>query len=366
MGSTVSWQSSGWNPGESVGIVIFNPNTGQYLSGWSAGTSGPVVADSNGNAQGSFIVSTMAAAKASGGKPLQIYAEDGTTPFPHVGYQTNRVAFTVTGFSLTGGIGEWIFPSSWDAYFTDADLLKWQKKFDFNTIRLAMDVEQLAGIPPWTSQFPEYDSAVAASSKYGYYVVLTDFTFTGSPPSSDMSDWLAAWKIVAQHYSGDSRIAVFEVANELEHSTTTNQVLSNVVTEIRAIDSSRLLAIWQYSPSKPDGTSSWPQCPSSFGLDLPSGIYTAYHPSTYNLDQYRHFSSCKTNNEVYDWYEGWIHFAENCGFSPLVCEINAQAYQCNSTTEYLLTQGLIRHGIAYACWGWTAYKNNWNAILGTI
>jgi hypothetical protein len=266
---------------------------------------------------------------------------------------------------MTGGIGEWMFPSSWDSYFQESDLQTWQRKFGWNLIRLSMDVEQLAGIPPWTPQFPTYDEAISAASKYGYRVILSDFTFTGSPPSSDMTDWLKAWQIVAQHYAGDQRIAVYEVANELEHSTTTNQVLSTVVSEIRAIDPSRLMAIWQYSPSKSDGTACYPNCPPSCGLNLPGGIFTAYHPSTYILDQNRKFAGCRTDSDVDSWINSFLSFGKSCGLPPLVCEINAQDSQCNPTSVYLI-QRLIANNIPYCCWGWTAYRNNWDAILGSV
>jgi hypothetical protein len=96
VGTTVQWQSSGWCPGESVGIIIFDPYNNHYYSDSSLGPGRHTNADSSGNASGSFVISSQDFSSTPAGTVLQVYAEDATTPFPHTGYQTHRINFTLT------------------------------------------------------------------------------------------------------------------------------------------------------------------------------------------------------------------------------------------------------------------------------
>jgi hypothetical protein len=86
VGSKLTWTSTGWNPGETVTVMAFNPTTKQYIE------LGHSTTNSSGIATGSFIVPTTMV----GSAPNQVYGEDATTPFPHTGYETSRVSFTVT------------------------------------------------------------------------------------------------------------------------------------------------------------------------------------------------------------------------------------------------------------------------------
>jgi hypothetical protein len=259
---------------------------------------------------------------------------------------------------FSGGIGEWKFPASWDNYFIDSALVKWKNKFRWNAIRLDCYIEELAGING-ENQFSIYDTAVAAAYKYGWKVILCDFTYTGSPPSSDMTNWYKAWEIVANHYSGDTRLVMYQIANELEHSTTTNQVLTTCTKNISSIDPKRLIAWWMYSPSTLDGSACYPKC----CLSNPGNVFCDFHSATYYKAGGNTY--CRTNSDVDKWISAWLNYENTCGFPPICGEINAQYSGCNSTSVYLLEQ-LISNKIPYICWGWTAYKSNWNAILEKV
>jgi hypothetical protein len=256
--------------------------------------------------------------------------------------------------------------SEWSSYFAESDFQTYQQEFGWNLIRLgfcfsdictssgALDAHSTSGVDPdlsWLS------AVISIAHAHGMEVSLCDFTFTGNPPLANMTIWYDDWKSLATYFSGNGDIAVYQFANELEHSNTTNIVLQTVMSDIRAVDPGRRLAVWQNSFSTPSGTASYPNAPE---FVVPPDVYLDYHVATYLSP-----TTCGTDSDMLSDYESWQNFSMKYGLPTFVGEIDAIYPQCNQTTEYLLNL-LMAHNVPFIVWGFSQYRSNWDSIFNSL
>jgi hypothetical protein len=85
IGSRITFNSTGWNPGETLLLTAFNQKSGEYISLWSG------EADLHGIGFGVFTVGSKMIGQNG------IYMEDPESPFPHTGYTSPTVSLTIAG-----------------------------------------------------------------------------------------------------------------------------------------------------------------------------------------------------------------------------------------------------------------------------
>jgi Cellulase (glycosyl hydrolase family 5) len=257
-------------------------------------------------------------------------------------------------------------PNQWTAYFARSDFQQWKAKFGWNNIRLGFAFANTGYSGPEntldcsgtdTTDIQTLKQVVAICAANGLQVMLCNFDFTGIAPFSDMSTWYADWTNLATAFAGDDRISIYQVANELEHSTTTNSVLQTVTSNIRAIDPTRAIAWWNYSPSGPAGGATWNSCPD---FTNPGNIYLDLHIETYSSS-----TTCGTTQGMAGNISTVLKYQASCGYAPLFGEINAQITLCNPISVYLIEQS-VAQGIPWIAWGYNEYRTNWNTIFGNV
>jgi hypothetical protein len=295
--------------------------------------------------------------------------------------------------SLTGGPGEaWTsaiygpepssLPSlenSWTSYYSQSDFQTYQAEFGWNEIRLFFCFTNMASYTSnpdclyWqvnahstSGSSPDLSwlgAVVSMANTQGLRVDLTDMDFTGQAPvAGAMATWISDWTAMATYFSGNSGIAVFQFANEFEHSTTTNGNLTAAMTAIRSVDPTVTLAMWNYSPSTSSGGSTYPGAPQ---FTVPSNVWNSIHVSTYTFNDAREYTGCQTESFLLNEFDTAENYAANYGIPYYAGEINGQYSACNSVTEYFLNL-LIANHVPYILMGYSVNRANWDAILSSI
>jgi hypothetical protein len=117
--------------------------------------------------------------------------------------------------------------AKWNALLADPRLSHVSKKLGWDFVRLAFyfkDGENLGAksyqldVSNADGTLTVLDSVIGLLSSHGFKVNLCSMNYTGRSPSSEtaLTGWINDWKALAAHYAGDSRIAFYQIGNEME------------------------------------------------------------------------------------------------------------------------------------------------------
>ncbi len=268
--------------------------------------------------------------------------------------------------------------SMWSTYYSQADLQTYRAQFGWNVIRLSFCFVDICGSGPFslnahstdgsTPDLSWLDSVVSTAAKNGFRVILSEFTFTGSGPTSQpqMLAFAADWKALAQNMAGTSNIAAYQIANEITDTTVVNTYygsldgfLLNVTNGIRSYEPQRTV-VWATWP---------PYSPST------SNLYRDWHVSVYQAPGGT-FSQCMPYLQIAGWPVVMANDYNTYGIPTLNGEINAQHVTgepydsngypiCDAQAVQWIGQ-MIAYKIPYILWGYSQYRSNWDYILQAL
>jgi hypothetical protein len=331
---------------------------------------------------------------------------------------------------LTGGPGEdyqlhWSYqpkPSNvlqaWNNYFAMSDIQQWKSKFSWNLIRLAFWFSNLENDSQEIPLDPTnkdgtltlLDNIISICANNGFKVMLCCFNYTGTSPSSSnaVNTWISDWSLMAQYFAGDTRIAAYQIGNEMEpfiinsNGSTTqentlqgqetlNQVMANCTDGIRKYEPGRMV-VWCPELSfdaiiNGGGTIQWR-----------SNILKDFHEFDYRyaVDSSGHRISCTSDSNCPTGYYCTPEGGGTCtrcststensnavnfivsqrqkypelagvvvGEFNQIHEVGGVVGRCYPSAENLLSL-FIANNIPYICWGYNAYRVDWDAILGSV
>lgn len=284
--------------------------------------------------------------------------------------------------------------SAWNAILAKPNLQKWQKKFHWNVVRLGFLFKNLTDINPAAPGYvldstnadgtlDVLDKVIGIVSSAGYRVELTYMAEAGPASTTDLNNLISDWTRIAKHYQGDTRIAMYQLCNEMADTPTIDSAygskqgfLCALVDKVRAYEPSRTCAWIMGINSK--------SCPSP----TRSNLYTDWHVSTYANSSIACSSTtpcpdagglsghdytcvgstckgCMEESQISNWPSGMLKFQSTCGQKVINGEINAQTSYCNSHSIQWVQQ-MVDDKIPYIAWGYNEYAAEWDAILSAV
>jgi hypothetical protein len=286
---------------------------------------------------------------------------------------------TTTPLNFCCGVGEdyelaWTYqtiPSNlthaWINYYINSTFESFKAKFGWDIVRLAFrfdpnassSAEQFLNI----TNFSNLNQAISIASKYGFKVILDDADYQTGFYGSFI--WYHDWNVTTEHFKGDSNVAFFEIANEMEDSNTGGSnngcggtgtegivCLDKLTDDIHAIDPSRVVAWWAYS------LPAYHEVPPA--SELRPNLYIDMH-----MADYFNSTACLASSTFENSVKELLSFQNETGKPVIAGELNMQMLGCTSLGSKDI-QYLVQQNVPWIAWGFKTYFTEWVSILDNV
>jgi hypothetical protein len=280
--------------------------------------------------------------------------------------------------------------SAWTTLLSSSSLQNWQAKLKWKTVRLGFLFKDLSAFAPSAISYQldstnadgtlsALDAVIELLNTAGYNVMLCFMTENVPSDLPTANALIQDWANIAKHYAGDTRIAAYQIANEMgdntfldttyggswsyETSTYTSghiPYLWNITKAIRVSEPNRAIVI----PDTQENIYNFNMAVNHTRSQ--ENLIADFHVSTYTQNNNKQYNGCMENSQVFNW--PFLNFWTNywAYHIPIINgELNAIYSQCNCyTTAWLDT--LIAGGYPYICWGYKEYESVWDAAIQNV
>jgi hypothetical protein len=234
----------------------------------------------------------------------------------------------------------------WQSLLSNANILSWKSRFQWNNIRLGFFFKDLPQNSAISYQLDStnsdgtlsvFDLVIDAISSAGYQVMpccMLEGTLTEAQIQTLLSDWTN----FAEHYKGDTRISRYQIANEASISMSD---IWNIVQAIRKYEPNRIVVC----PTSQTQEDIFNFCLNTLKTRNTQNLMADWHTSTYSGS-----TACMENSQIWSWPQSWVSNFWTYAVHIQNGEINAQEARCNCQTIAWLDQ-VISSGADYILWG---------------